>query len=369
MVIIVAVVMALVVAIAQKKLFARYWNRRLDVKLRFAARSVQQGDRAVLQEIITNAKRLPLPTLQVKFTTSASLLFSRETNAVTTDLYYRMDLFSVGAGKKIVRELPFVASRRGYYQIDSLDVLARDYLLMSQCSERRANETSLYVYPAKVDTRAFDLIYRQMLGEQTARKRMEEDPFAFRGIRDYRGTDSMRRVNWKQSAAQGKLLVNLYESTSSQTVRLILDLSCHDTFHRRKVQEYCISLASSLAARLLHSGIAVSMDSNGCDVVDGRQICLPSGANRGHMESLDRALARIDLEQQTPDLMPQMKQWFEEDEGMAYTVWITAYFGEPQAAQMRQWRRDGVQIFAVVPFTVGHEPEAGDGVLPWEIRA
>ena len=58
---IVALVIASLVYIVQKRLYAKWWNRNLDVTISFEDTCVREGDASALTEVIYNGKFLPLP--------------------------------------------------------------------------------------------------------------------------------------------------------------------------------------------------------------------------------------------------------------------------------------------------------------------
>lgn len=84
--------------------------------------------------------------------------------------------------------------------------------------------TYLYVYPRYLNIDCLDVPFRKMIGTMTSRQFLYEDPFEFRGIRDYTSTDPMNSVNWTASARTGELMVNVHDSTSSQEAIIILNL-------------------------------------------------------------------------------------------------------------------------------------------------
>ena len=351
----------------QHMYFKRHWRQELQVGLSFQKRGVDAGEACSLEEVVTNGKRMPLPTLQVKFRTDASFRFAEDKNAVTTDYYYRRDLFSAGGRKRVTRCLKFRAMQRGYFQIPEMDVLVKNFFLTAQYSYRQPNETALYVYPYKRDTRQFDLLYHQMMGEIIAKQRMEEDPFAFRGIREYRPTDPMHRINWKSSARNGSLLVNHFESTTTQTVGILLDGHTQSVYAQRQMQELGISVASSIAGRLLRAGIPVALYSNARDILTGEPVRTESGSHRSHMETIDRELARIDLKK---DMLPfdQLVHDTIESEGsgMCYLM-ITSDDRQVLRREYLRQKNNAVEIFGIILCETQEQWEPLEGWYPWEV--
>ena len=87
---IIAVALAGLVILIVNTLFAYLWDRNLSVKIGFDRDMLYEGEENILREVITNAKYLPLPILQVKFSITRTFIFEREENTSVTDLYYSL---------------------------------------------------------------------------------------------------------------------------------------------------------------------------------------------------------------------------------------------------------------------------------------
>lgn len=76
----------------QRKLYGKLWDKNLGIRLAFTEKSLFEGEKGELLEIIENGKRLPLPMLKVKFQTDRNLRFTDTESSKVTDLYYRNDI-------------------------------------------------------------------------------------------------------------------------------------------------------------------------------------------------------------------------------------------------------------------------------------
>lgn len=346
--------------------FRKHWNRGLHVDLNFLSKGINAGETCRLEEVITNAKRMPLPALQVKFRTDASFHFNEDGNSITTDYYYRQDLFSVGGRQRVTRSLKFCARQRGFFQITEVDILVKNFFFTAQYSIRQPNETALYVYPYKRDIKSFDFLYRQMMGEIIAKRRIEEDPFAFRGIREYHRSDPMRRINWKSSARNGSLLVNSFESTATQTVCVLLDGQTQSVYARKKMQEMGISVASSIAGKLLQTGIPVSLYSNARDILTGELVKIEPGSHRRHLETIDRGLARIDLNQPMVPFGELVHDTIAlENDGKCYLI-VTSDDRPSLREEFLRQRKNMIEIYGMILCESMEQWEPFEGFYPWE---
>lgn len=290
---IIAIITAILIYALQKKIFRKLWNHNLNVKIGFGDEFVEAGQNTYLTEVINNAKFLPLPVLHVKFSVSRSFRFKDYENASVTDCYHRNDAFSVMGNQKITRRLDFEAQRRGFYSIEGLNIIAKDFFMTGTFAENVENRAELYVFPRKLDDVRLQIMFNNILGELEARNSMLEDPYAFRGIRDYNNSDSMSKINWKATAKATRLMVNLYNHTSEQKVKLLLNMDTNYMIKSEYLQETGIELASTLAAKFLSSRIPVMVESNGVDFITGDCQSVDAGSSLNHMASIDKYLARI----------------------------------------------------------------------------
>ena len=289
--------------ILQGFLYRKYWSRGLGIDIRFDARSAYEGDTAYLAEEITNDKLLFLPALEVNLAVNRALKFSKEAkeNANVSDQSYRRDIFSLFAHQKVVRKLPFVCGRRGFYEIKKADVIGYDFFFRKSFHDNRNFQTSLYVYPKLVDSRRLSILCRAVSGMTVTRSRLFYDPFCFSGIRDYSPSDPMNQINWKASAKGQGLLVNQFDSTTNIQVKLILDTEDTGMIRRDKQNEEGIRIAASLALRLAGRGMDVTVAGNGI-----KRIHIKNGA--GQMQKLYEELARIDIYEKTERLCSLLEE-------------------------------------------------------------
>lgn len=279
--------------LAQKLIYKHRWNKKLTVGLRFDRDHVFCGENASLVETIVNDKYLPLPVLEVGFDMSRYLAFSSDENATVSDMTYRRDIFTASVRQRITRVLPFKAKKRGYYTIRSTTVNSYDLMMQEKYVTHLEQDTELYVLPGRLSVSEINIPYSKIMGMLVSRRRVYDDPFEFAGIRDYRRTDPMKHINWKASARNGSLLVNLHESTLSQKVVILLDSEGEGSAMVDTLNEVSFSIAAELAERMLRDGISVTILGNGADVLTGKP--LNTGELTGHNAStyMRRLLARI----------------------------------------------------------------------------
>lgn len=281
---------------AQAWIYSHYWEKGLSAELLFSRESAVEGEECLLLERVENRKLLPLPMLKVKFQVSRNLRFSDEGDGAVTDKYYRNDILSLGPRQRVTRKIPFLCGARGYYRIRGLDLVAADLFLTREMIAEAEADTTLYVYPRPAAGVELDTALQKLNGEILAKRHMLEDPFEYRGIREYAAFDEMKTINWKATARMGELMVNMRNFTSLRAVRIFLNLEDSDILKNDRLVELCISIAVRFAGELLGQGIRVAVYANGRDVLTGEPMKMQPSAAPGHMESINRAFARLDLE-------------------------------------------------------------------------
>lgn len=285
-------IIAFFLFILEQKIYKKMWNRKLTVSVRFTSVSIFEGDEGSIQEIIENRKKLPLSLLNVKFSTSKNLEFENGNGSRTTDKYYRNDVFMIGSNEKVTRTLTFKGAHRGVYSITKIDITASDLFLVSRMVDEASVNTTLYVYPKPFDSNEFRLSLRQLNGEVLTKRHLLEDPFEYRGIREYQPFDSMRSINWKASAKTGDLRVNQKNYTALKSVRIFMNLEDNGILKKSECVEASIRIAAGLCEFFLSQGMQTACYANAEDMFTGKCIFLEPNGGTNHMNAIYRSLAR-----------------------------------------------------------------------------
>lgn len=244
---------------------------------------------------------------------------------------------------------------RGYYPIGPLRLASGDLLGVATEEERESQVAYLTVYPAILPLPHFALPSRSPLGTLRHHRPIFEDPSRVRGKRDYVAGDSMRRVDWKATAASGRLQVKLFEPSIALEVVVMLDLHADDYDLRTRVDstELAVVAAASVANWVVQHKQPVGLVCSGVDPLHAsmRQ-ALPPRKDRGHLSRCLDILARIQPGETTPavrllaETLPQLA-WG------TTLVLITGQVDEALLATGLQAQRRGVNLAALVCSRVG----------------
>lgn len=307
----------------QARIYRKGWFSGLSVKVSFEQEALEEGMEGNVVEVIENRKRLPLPVLKVKFVTSRKLTFSDTKGSKTTDLYYRNDVFRVGALEKITRRVPFVASKRGYMNIQEIDLVGGDLFLTSQYVKTMGTDAYLYVYPKPFASLELSKALKEVNGEVQTMRHVMEDPFTYRGIRPYQPTDEMRSINWKATAKTRELMVNQKGYTYLRCVRIFLNTEDTGILKKEEAVEASMQIVMRIADFFLSQGMSISVYGNGRDILTGKELRLPEGAGEGMRGAVQRSLARIDTETEVTDFNEAFENDVIQNAGGTYTIFVS----------------------------------------------
>ena len=364
-----AIIIAYVIYRIQHSLYRNNWKSKLNVAVRFRDYDCSVGDKNVLIETINNAKSLPLPVLHAKFSVDRGLVFENLDNSVVTDGYYRNDVFCVLGNQKITRQLVFCAQKRGYYEIPSVELVAKDFFLLGFFAQKVKNHTNLHVHPAPIVGEQIDTLSMTLMGDLQVRKNLLEDPFVFSGIREYTYGDAMRRVNWKASARTGALMVNQYQYSSDQCIKILLNMEPYSMDRPEGLQEESIGLASELCGRYLQENVPVMFESNALDKVSKTLSAVEQGSSIEHQRTINRCLARVDGYAGYDKFIEILERAILAKEKNVSYVIISPYCREDLLEKIDYLQEHDIPVRMIVPYYNKYGFSASrDYIYEWQVK-
>lgn len=353
---------AFLLFVIQLGIYRRMWNRHLGVSLEFVQSDIFEGETGELLEVIENRKKLPLPMLKVKFQTSRHLLFSDMEGSRTTDQYYRNDIFQIGGGERITRTLTFTGGKRGYYKIRGIDIIGADLFLTTEMRESRKTDRYVYVYPKPYDSNEFSLSLQQLNGEILTKRHLLEDPFEYRGIREYQPYDDMRSINWKATAKTENLMVNQKNYTALQSVRIFFNIEDIGIWKEAESVEASLQIVAGLAEYYLKQGIRVACYGNGADVISGEPVQVEAGGGSGQMERIYKALAGIDTDRPVVSFSDVFRQRLMQEMRGTMTFFVAPNAYEDFVELISEYQAAGQDYVWYFPSLNEEEPKLPTGL-------
>lgn len=362
MVIIFAGLFALFLFWLQRQLYRKWWKQKVSVTLNFEKTMVKAGEEVRLWEVVENRKRLPLPSLKVKFQCSRYLVFLDSTNSSVTDRYYRNDLFSVMPYQRVTRTHSIFCPQRGYYGIYGIDLVGADLFFTEEMTDSRESETLLYVLPAALSPALLTAALQRIQGELAVRRYVLEDPFTFDGIREYQPFDDKKAINWKATAKTDEWKVNIRSHTAVSSVRIFMNLEDNGILRREELLEMSLSICMGIAEKLLSQGIRLAIYGNGGDCISGQALKLPNLTGKSSMETVYKALARVDLNAPMEKFGEAFGEELSDETEKRYTVFISPdIHRDYQQVLMDYSARAGEDFLWICP--AKKEKEAEDEIL------
>ena len=154
------------------------------------------------------------------------------------------------------------APRRGRYTLGPLKATAMDLMRFRQYSETIPGQDIVMVFPQVEDLGKVDVTARRVGPWPGSIPSRNVGPGTeFFELRLYSPGDELRRINWKASARQARLVTNEFESEHVTDVLVALD--CSETVLSSvfsfDAEEFEVNLAASLCSQLLLQGNRVGL--------------------------------------------------------------------------------------------------------------
>lgn len=343
----------------------------LDVSVRFSQSIISCGDMITITESIANRKALPLPWVMLKFEASRGLDFLDMTNTAKSDHYYREDLLSLGMWQRHDRHIRVRCARRGYFRFVRLAVSTRDLLLLTRIAANFPCESTLIVLPEIVRAPEISTLFRRFLGDSIDKKSLVSDPFTFAGIREYQPWDPYRNINWKASAKNNTLMVNINDKTNRREMVILLNVMPYSLSKDYFILEKSISLVLSWVTMAVRESVPVRLITNSMDILTDESITTESGCSEDHIHQIGISLARIDLTKRVDHFIPSIRSVFDDDiKGMTYVV-ISPNTDMRLQTFLSDKASEGHAITWVVPFVTKQPPileQVSSFTIPLEVN-
>jgi uncharacterized protein (DUF58 family) len=346
------------------------WHKNLEVAIRFKDKEIFEGESTELLEEIRNNKLMPVWWLGLQMSIPRFIVFSKEEEPKPrAKELRRKDFFTMLSYENLRKSLKVTAFKRGYYKIEEVVVSSGDLFNIYKFMLNKSYNAWLTVYPRLIDTPEFKMFLNKLIGEVITKRHIIEDPFIFRGIRDYNINDSMKLVNWKASAKGGELKVNEYDFTASQEVLILVNTGGFNQWDSGFLIEESLRLAASMASSFIEKGIPAGIRVNSPDILSEGEVMLMPKNGEANLLAILEALARVDVSKKTTDI----KEIIEQESikrGKAFTIiLISYYYNEDLMNEFRFAGGRGCNISWVLPKLRDEEIKLQytDNLYIWEV--
>jgi uncharacterized protein (DUF58 family) len=239
------------------------------------------GDHFPEKTIISNGSRLPTPVIEISEDTSLPGF----SNRIGTNL--------TGRGS-YDWEAEVYCRRRGRYGLGTFTIKTSDPLGLFSRIRHTGTRQEFIVYPRTHELPLFELTPQQEYGTGSRRWLYRESSANASRVREYVSGDNLRHIHWLSTAHTGNLMVKEFDPDRSKTglndIWLVLDMHRGSQLGELEetTEEYCITIAASLAKKYLDIGKRVGMIASG-----DKSFLLEPEAGDDHLEYILNSLTLL----------------------------------------------------------------------------
>ena len=360
------------VYLIQSRAFGKHSFDDIDYDVKVSAEETFEGEDIFIYEEITNGKTMPVPYAKVDTTLPDGLRFRITTYEHGTPRdslrSHVQSVFVLKSREKIRRRWRVNCMTRGIYSIGGAVIVSNDMFGMNpiskgyECEPKKANTVVVLPKPVELDGRFTASHYQ--LGDVRAESSLLTDPLRIVGARDYTSFDPMNKINWKQTAVHGKLMVNCEECTRRHRFNIMLNMNSRDI--ERDPQrpespidiEHCVTVVASILDLISSENVPVRIiantppeslsdefraDESG---VGSKIMMTPAYEGKRDMILALRLLAALKLEISCPiermlDFVLEHKEAFADSGNL---VVVSSYISERMIIFHDEMERDGVKV-------------------------
>jgi uncharacterized protein (DUF58 family) len=322
----------------------RWWSHRALNALHFRRtfpRHAFLNEKVPLTLELINTRWLPVIWAQIAESLPVELIVPNSFQRVV----------SLGPYGRARFTLTLNADKRGYYPIGPMHLRSGDLIGLAEDIQNEGGADNLIVYPRIIPLAHVPLPSHSPLGALRHTQPMYEDPARVRGKRDYVAGDSLRRVDWKATAATGRLQVKQFEPSIALETAIVLNLNADEYDYRTRYDatELAIVVAASLSNWIVGQRQSVGLWINGEDPFDPGnppQALLPH-KGRAHLTRLLDVLARV-RSIKTQPLVHQLRSTLPRLSWGTTLIVITGSMDEAVFDEIFRARRAGLDVLVAL---------------------
>jgi len=271
---------------------SRLWSwqslRQMSSQMTINQSRVFPGESIDLALGVTNRKWLPLPWLSIEVELPYKLVkglsapspYARERRRWTTAIW---------GGQRVGWKHRLQCQARGDYRLGPVRLRSGDVFGLFPRETIQAQWAHLLVYPRIVPVDKLKPPLRALSGDRSTSRNIYEDTSRTIGTREYRHDDPFKRIHWKASARGAQLQARQYESTTSLSLFIALDVG---SFCLPEPDEEAFELAVTTVASLAYAAHG-EKSAFGLMANAVLEIQIPLSSARNQLVLILESLARI----------------------------------------------------------------------------
>ena len=258
---------------------------------------------------------------------------------------------TLGPREEIQVEYVLEARKRGCYPIGPLFATSGDIFGLGGNAQLEGAVQVLTVYPRIIPLTSIEIPSQSPQGTLRHTQPIFEDPTRIFGKRDYVAGDSLRRVDWKSTAATGRMQVRLFEPSIALETLIFLNLNADDYYYQTRIDstELAIVIAASVATWVARRQQTVGLKVNGRDALaaDSAPQYLPPRKGHAQLMRILETLARVEMTQESSFSAIIRQQRYHLSWGTSLLV-ITGGADDPFLDELHQARRAGQNVLLIL---------------------
>lgn len=325
-------------------LLSRWWTNRVSARIIYERKFEHRafpGEIIPVSLIVRNTSRLPIIWLHVQ----ESLPLEISNNKILRKV------LSLSPHSQESLEYQLTPIKRGYYPLGPVQLSTGDLLGLVQDKVVIGDRDYLTVYPRVILLSKIQIPSQSPMGDLRYEQPIFEDPTRPTGKRDYTAGDSLRRIDWKSTAAVGRLQTKIFEPSIALETVLMLNLNSEEYHYkfRYDASELAIMVAASLANWIIGKKQSAGLIVNGIDPfsADKYPQAYPPRKGRTHLMRLLETLARVQLAQVNP-LRQVLRQKKVEFTWGTTVIVLTGQTDEDLFDEFFQLRRSGLNLVLIL---------------------
>ncbi len=246
--------------------YIRIVFKNISLKRELSKNRVFPGEEFKVNVFVENRKLLPISFLNIKEQMPRQMERKYSDNGkIGSEGAGYSDSYFIAGRERVRRSYPVHIKSRGVYILKNMEVSISDFLGVHKESRKVEDYFEIVVFPRLKSLVGDRIISNSILGDNTVKRWIYDDPMYVKGIREYTYGDRMKDIHWNSSLKNNKLLVKDYDFTSDREVVIILN-----TQYKRPlwmeidpqgIDRGC-EIAAAVAEEFLNLGIATGIWSN-----------------------------------------------------------------------------------------------------------
>ncbi len=185
---------------------------------------------------------------------------------------------------------------RGEYDVGLSEIYIEDFLGLIKLKYKIPEPKKIIVYPKIEHLANFSILSSGSTDSQSAENGLQDNINNIRDIREYVDGDSFRKIHWKLTARNDKLMIKNYEGSIDANVNILLDLrkNVYSDEENIIIEDKLIEAAVAVLYFYLSKGVSVNY------VYFNEKLEVFKASNMMEFEQIYKTLSCVNFDQQVP---------------------------------------------------------------------